>query len=351
MLFCGSFCNKTEFLIPGIKGECLQEILRYLYTGKISLNSENVIDIMIAQNYLMITDLRTVIRENVKYALTNDNSFQLLTLSDLLNDTAIYQESFRFIQIHFQDLMCAQKEDFTNISLDILKSLLSTKNLSIDTERSVWLAIEAWVEKAKSKRKRHVPLLLTCLALGDLDENLATEIIEHDLIVNNSHVEKLSPSEDFSNGNHDRLKSIVNKNNPHLMNNAFNYRIPEQLHLIGVIDPDNRHCCQLYLTYDENLDVWRKILDVDIQYQPPLPLLFNIENNLYALGGWREWAIDLIYGGSVSFSNPLFYNSSKELSVKALRNKIYFLQRINEFESETGVCAIDIYDCDTNSWV
>lgn len=106
----------------------------------------------------------------------------------MLNDIVVHQESFRYIQLNFQEIMSTQNDDFTNLAFEIPKSLLLTKNLRVDTEKSASLAIEAWVEERKSERKRHVSLLLACLALEDLDENLAKVIMKYDQIVNKSQV-------------------------------------------------------------------------------------------------------------------------------------------------------------------
>lgn len=84
-----------------------------------------------------------------------------------------------------------------------------TKSLNVESERTAWLAIEAWIGTQESERKRHVPYLLKYLALEDIDENIATEIIDHNLIINNSHVKTQCPSCHPSSRNHDRLKSIV----------------------------------------------------------------------------------------------------------------------------------------------
>lgn len=62
-----------------------------------------MIDILLAADYFMITDLRALIQEHVKRTLSIDNSLELLVLSVDLKDQVIFKESFRFIQVKFEE--------------------------------------------------------------------------------------------------------------------------------------------------------------------------------------------------------------------------------------------------------
>ncbi|XP_035206056.1 kelch-like protein 40a [Stegodyphus dumicola] len=174
-VFSGNFGIETKVYLSGISGSILCEILRFLYTGSIILNEENVIDIVVAADYFLIDKLLSECRIYAFNHINANNCLLFFEVAWSVERFSFLTECLRYIQTHFESVVSSQYSNFANLPLSFVKSFL---NLSGITEDVIWVAAMKWLKKDPVVRLQVLPELLACLCLQNLDENLATEILD-----------------------------------------------------------------------------------------------------------------------------------------------------------------------------
>ncbi|XP_054719227.1 kelch-like protein 17 [Uloborus diversus] len=264
-LFMSNNCQRTEFVIPGIQGTTLNEILRYLYTNEIHLRDENVKDILVASDYLLLDHLVEECRIFAMQKMSVRNCLPLFIASWEVGRIHLNKECYRFVQTHFESVLHEHRSVIGELSLQALKQFLGDKSLNVSGEKAVWLAIVNWVEKDMSQRQQHIPELLTNISLEDTDEDLATEILHHDFIQKNPFCFDLHFDRNPNAFSIRKVKFLSNfiKNQPSKDFAVNNCRLPKCLYvIINYFASHNTDGIKLYLTYDQEIDLWRNIGEV-----------------------------------------------------------------------------------------
>ncbi|KFM62742.1 Kelch-like protein 10, partial [Stegodyphus mimosarum] len=334
-LFCFGNGLRKYILIPGIDGRTLNNVLSYIYTGSVHLCDENIREMLVASDYLLIEPLLKECRIFAVHKMTVTNCLPLFITAWENENLGILNNCYRFIQTHFECILRHPKSDISKLPFEALKKLLGDKSLNVSTERTVWLTIILWVEKKIPERLLHVPELLKQISLKDMDEALLNKIALHPIVRNNPAFEHSSKNEEthFS-----ELKSfLLSLNGP---------RIPLYLNLIIYHCAfDFRDNIQIFLTYDDKLDIWRKISEA--AFYPDI--IIPCRQYVYLFNTWENSCIifDII---DKSWTMPNSMNITRyEYSVVKLEDCVYSLGGWTEDNLPTN--SVEYYDPDTNIWV
>ncbi|KAG8183544.1 hypothetical protein JTE90_003891 [Oedothorax gibbosus] len=328
-MYCSNFSDSTDVLLKGIDGETLGQVLFYLYTNKAVLNHENVMDLWIASDYFLADSLKEMCRDFVFQALDEDNCLGVFLTVWNIEGLGLVEECFRYLVVHFRDAMldcspdCRNSSERTSVDIwkdlpfEAVKKVLESKNLDVLDERKVWDVILTWLEKDNSNKHQHIPELLKCMYADDLDELLATEI--HEVVRNHFSL---------------NIKSGISHN---LFENfACGSRAPNNLNFVAHHNMSNgsNFYLDLYLTFDDKLDVWRK-LETNLTLCPDF--LVQIGYNVYMIDAWENRTIVFnLLDCSRSSMPPLAVDRSRYCVVSVL-DHIYVL----------GGAMVDFGDTDT----
>lgn len=342
-LFCNKVKDESSFLIPCLKGKTLSSILTYIYTGKIDISDHNIAELVIASDYLMMDDLLSEVSMFIKRNLSVDNCFRIFTAAHLINREDMLKDFFRFVQMHFETVVYNWNTGFEELPLDIFKLFLGDKNLCISSEETVFLAIRKWVNADSSNRLSLVPELIMYLAMTEVDDSLATEILKDDIITNNPHCKDLihKPNDNSV----ESLRSYVKKR-PKPFKEFQNKRLTSRLNFIfhySVVD--GTHAIQVYVTYDEKIDFWRKVFSISIVAEEVVCVndcicIFNShdERNLCYNISEKQWH------DFEDFMIPRY-----NYSVIVCEGSLYVLGGSRLF-TEDEIYDVEIYDFMNNRW-
>ncbi|GBL92050.1 Kelch-like protein 30 [Araneus ventricosus] len=273
-LFCGDFADSTDVLLKGIDAETLQSILVYLYTGTIQLiklNEENATNILVASDYLLIDSLMQESRSFVLREMSLTNCVPLFLAAWRIENLDILDKCHRFIVIHFQEIV-SQSEEICSLPLEALKKLFREKSLNASNERTVWNVIVRWIISNTPDSLQLFPELLRYISFDDADEPLTNDIIFYKMIQENSFCQKLIFGELQHAAQHQNFRQILNS----------------QSIFTGSRIPTDIHCCiaeegfykNIYLTWDGEIDYWRKVGSVHF-----LPnYLIQLDRYVYTFG-------------------------------------------------------------------
>ncbi|GBO25958.1 Kelch-like protein 10 [Araneus ventricosus] len=253
-LFGCDFGDGKDVLLKGIDSETLESILVYLYTETIQLNEENATDILVASDYLLIDPLLEKSKLFVLKEMTPTNCIPLFLAAWQIERLNILNNCHRFIVIHFEEIV-SQSEEISSIPLEAMKKILKEKSLNVSDERTVWNVIVRWIKFDFQDRFRFVPELLRYISLKDADEPLMNDIIFHSLIQGNSFCQELIFDELQHKDYLQNFRQILNS-----QNSMTESRIPTNVHLIVHSSMTyNGLSEQIYLTWDGEIDYWRKV--------------------------------------------------------------------------------------------
>lgn len=331
-VFCNTGGKRENVLVPGISGDILNLLLNYCYNRTVRFSDENVHGLLVAADYMIMDDFLSQLTQDLKYKLTVQNCIPIFTAALQIFCDDLLEISYRYIQTHFDDIVFNVK--FGEIPLHAFQQFLGDKNLRVNSERSVYSAIYRWIEADKSNREVFMPQLMQKLMISDIDENLYREILEMEAITN----VKIWPDIPLP---FTELELIRNSRDP-----RYDRRLPKQLHCII-----RRNCKkgipvrEIYLTYDECIDLWRKITETDSN-----PLFILSINKCLIM-------IDTCYERNLGFN--IVENSWFELSEFVIPRYNYAVVELNSciyaiggmsVETQSELYSVESYDFEEDQW-
>ncbi|CAB4430236.1 unnamed protein product [Rhizophagus irregularis] len=138
----------THIKLPNISPKVFQIILRYIYSGRISLKENNILDII----NLLVSASELGIQELILYVqsfLIENKSNWMEQTFDLIYRTSFENDSFLDLQKYCTELISKQPEkifnstNFTSISEKLLISIIQNDNLQMN-EIQVWENVLIW---------------------------------------------------------------------------------------------------------------------------------------------------------------------------------------------------------------
>ncbi|KFM67167.1 Kelch-like protein 10, partial [Stegodyphus mimosarum] len=253
----------TETLIFGIGGRTMFKILRFMYTRKVDLNSDNILELLIASDYFLIGELLEKCRKYVMKNVSIDNcvSFYIATL--YIPHLRLLEVCHRFMLINFQEIICNSGSDISELSLETLKNILRSNNLYVTSEEFIFLAICQWIQKYPEERLPLVSDLITCIRFSSVSANFINVFLNHPMIKENPFCPELQrlallnsnlPLSEDQMIQHlcalYREKLTIEKRQPETLYFIVKYYSSHEQHDDGIYG---------YVTYDENICMMRKI--------------------------------------------------------------------------------------------
>lgn len=241
-LFAGLFKSETEYNIKDINGKVLKDIFTFIYTKNISVSESNINDLLLAADYFLIKDLYVKVKECAKSIITVSNCISFLETAYKVYDNEILGYGLTFIVRHFENFGL---HDFDEMPMEIFKRILNSVNLNVKNENTVFHTIVRWIQADPETRTEHIRNLLSVLAVDQIDDELQTEILEHEIVSKN-----ISSSD----RRHNVIEGIL------MDFNLKDFRIPKKLNLMSRYSFAGN--VQLFVSYDETHDLWHKIVDL-----------------------------------------------------------------------------------------
>ena len=176
---------KTLELV-GFEIEAVEQIVEFVYTGYISINSENVRNLLATADYLQVDDVREFCFEYLAATTSMDNmSTMILTLKMFKNDLL----SKHFGQFFKQNLnIILRSSFFRELTKPTMALVVTNLNKMDDEDTSAYEAIKAWINFDKEERQTEFPDLLKLLDLGKLPLDYLEDVVANDDLVKDNNV-------------------------------------------------------------------------------------------------------------------------------------------------------------------
>lgn len=165
--------NQSEVTLIGMKGDCLEIMLNYCYCRCLSLNQENVYDILHASSLLQFTDIESSCFEYLMENITPHNCLKLCQIADMYNGSELLNKAVDFVSKYF--VVATANQAFLLLNQNIIAQLLKNDNIKLVSDINVFKAMQKWIEYDQAERSQYIPKLLSCIRLEHI------QIVSHEI--------------------------------------------------------------------------------------------------------------------------------------------------------------------------
>lgn len=131
-----------------------EDILSYMYSGKIKLSSENVEELLFASTFLMMEALNKFCEEFLKEALNINNCLGIREIASKYACQNLFIAADLLLQKEFLEI--AKSDDFDLISKEELCRIIAKDELEINSEDEIFASVLKWINKKASKRYKYL---------------------------------------------------------------------------------------------------------------------------------------------------------------------------------------------------
>lgn len=169
--------DQKKFELPVIAIDILKELINSCYTGKISLNQENIQGLLLAANQYRFTGVVTKCSEYLKTLLTPANCCGIFLFARCCQLKALSVISSEYIAEYF--VIVYNAIEFKQLSIEGLLEIFSRNDLNVETEEEIFRAMLCWIDGDEEQRKQHFPKLLKWLKLTQLDVKVSRNSVNY----------------------------------------------------------------------------------------------------------------------------------------------------------------------------
>ncbi|KAJ5073213.1 pep-cterm sorting domain-containing protein [Anaeramoeba ignava] len=185
--------QENKLILKDVSTSILFPILNYFYSGKIEINLENVIEILIFSSKYLIDELIEISLKFIKNNLQIETIIDILKLSELMNFNQLLDSSYKFISDNFKEFI--KTSFFLELEENHLNSILLSNDIPIN-EFELFESVIKWGKhksdinqekldrEEKEKLQNQISNLIDKIRFIDFSKQELKDILKEDLIPN-----------------------------------------------------------------------------------------------------------------------------------------------------------------------
>lgn len=164
-MFTGSLreSQEDEITLGEVKGDALQLLVQYCYTGTIELREETVETLLSTACLLQITSVVTACCNFLARQLHPSNCLGFALFAEQQSCNTLLKLATQYTCQNFMQV--SRNQEFFQLSCEQLSNLLKSDDLNVPTEQEVFHALMSWVQSDSDNREKHIPELLALIRL------------------------------------------------------------------------------------------------------------------------------------------------------------------------------------------
>ena len=162
----------------------MEDALKYLYTGNVTVVEERAHNLIATANFLLLPSLKTMTGNVLKETVSTENCVFNYYFADKYECVELKEKCREVINTNFSVVM--ETEDFLKLDQKQVMKWVSSDDVIVNEEESIFKGIVWWVSHNKSEREGDFPELLHQVRLPFLShEFLLDELVKDELITKN----------------------------------------------------------------------------------------------------------------------------------------------------------------------
>ncbi|XP_077984948.1 kelch-like protein 8 [Glandiceps talaboti] len=171
--------------IKDIDESAMEGLIRFMYTSKITLTTENVQQVLYASSILQMEMVVRACCDFMKTHLHPTNCLGVRNFAELHGRTDLVHAADRFTYDHFIEVI--DSEEFLQISARHFGLILTSSDLNVSKEEEVYEAAMKWVKCEIRSRSQHLPDLMSKIRLPMLPADYLMNVVEKEELVKKHH--------------------------------------------------------------------------------------------------------------------------------------------------------------------
>ncbi|XP_016352717.1 kelch-like protein 30 [Sinocyclocheilus anshuiensis] len=185
-MFSGDFVETITARVElhDVDPNVLSSLLDFAYTGKLTINKNNVEGLICTSSQLQFHTVRSVCSRYLQHQIDATNCLGILEFGEIHGCPEVVAKAWSFLLENFEAVQ--QHEEFLTLEKDRLVACLKDEDLHIRDDRSCVQAALAWVGHCRDNRICHLHELLGLAKLSLLTESYLTENLLKEPLVQDS---------------------------------------------------------------------------------------------------------------------------------------------------------------------
>ena len=167
-----------------ISGSVMEDVLEFIYTGTVEVTEENAEELVVATNYLLVTNLKTISGRFIQQQMCELNCISTFYFAEKYDCEELLNDSKSFIHANFRSV--ADMGEFLSLEAKEVERWISSDEIVVETEADVFQIAQKWVEHNKSERKAAFEELLRHVRLVFVSRDYLLNVVTNELVRDNA---------------------------------------------------------------------------------------------------------------------------------------------------------------------
>ncbi|XP_062855751.1 kelch-like protein 10 [Trichomycterus rosablanca] len=152
--------------VPGVSPVTMELILSYVYTGRVEVTAQNVERLLEAADRLDVAGVVRLCCRFLEAQLGVHNCVGIRRYAEVYSCGELRDRAHAYVLQNFEEIVRGPTEEFLEMSLAELSSILDQDQLNARREETVFEAAMRWIGHAPDRRSQYVVSLLPKVRLG-----------------------------------------------------------------------------------------------------------------------------------------------------------------------------------------
>ncbi|XP_050413334.1 kelch-like protein 12 isoform X1 [Patella vulgata] len=175
--------------LDGLSYDGVNTLLEYMYTGLLSLTTDNVQNVLVAADLLQMEEIKSLCCSYLEEAIDASNCLGMMNFGETYNCKELYDKCIQLIKLRFPTI--CQSTEFSSLPFQSLLKILKFDNLCLgfNGEETVVNAVVHWLEKSSESRLIHTPLLFSHVRFKYVKESVIQNLFRSSLFKDNEDLQ------------------------------------------------------------------------------------------------------------------------------------------------------------------
>lgn len=326
--------------LPEVSASYMALVLDFMYEGRITIQEENVQEILCMSDFLDISSLRNLCVKFLECQLDPLNCVGIKKIADTLSIPSLADKTKKMMLERFTEV--SMQEEFLDLSKEELIEYLSSDDLVVPKEEVVIEAVLRWVKKNKTTEEKIPKDLLEHVRLPMLDPAYFLEKVKMDKIIQDS-------PECFPLFYEAQMYHILGDTHNSIRMRPRRFMdLSEMIVVIGGCDKKGDLKLPYIDSYDPKTGQWAGLSGLPGYIRSEMATC-ALKNNIYISGGHIDsrhvWMLNVNVNSWVKVAS---LNTGRwRHGMVALKGQIY---AIGGFDGQSRLTTMERYSSFTNAW-
>uniref|UniRef100_A0A3B3QKP3 Kelch-like family member 7 n=1 Tax=Paramormyrops kingsleyae TaxID=1676925 RepID=A0A3B3QKP3_9TELE len=183
LMFTTNMLESTsyEVQLKNVEPEIIELLVEFIYTARISVNSNNVQSLLDAANQYQIEPVKKMCVEFLKEQVDASNCLGISVLAECLDCPDLKVAADDFIHQHFTEVY--KMDEFLQLDVKRVTHLLHQDTLTVRAEDQIYDAAVRWLKYDEPNRQQHIVDILSKVRFPLVSKNFLSKTVQAEPLI------------------------------------------------------------------------------------------------------------------------------------------------------------------------